>query len=317
MRLPKRPRQHVSADRALVEVRRALPSEWIIREQAADYGIDLEIELATSEVSGCIFKAQVKGHEKIRWTKRGSFRQPVDAKTIRYWRHLPVPVVLFVVDLASPGVYWAPIPLLGAQSGPRAITVRCEHEIGDSCTDLRLFLLTWIDRKTAQHLLYGLPRIDRQLQERISRCGMDDFMFAQDDEVEDLRELYQAVLVLARTLGINTVGIIPWELWLARSELIHGNAEALAYGVHDEVVAYLTAFYQHSRDRAVSHLHGEDWTIHNAAAKSFAARRMDKRGMVVRFDNPLRDLPAHVWEGLENDLEKVGALRYRVRQPLT
>lgn len=49
-------------------VKSALPPRWIVREKSqADYGIDLEIEVADEFVTGLIVNAQVKGHQAITW----------------------------------------------------------------------------------------------------------------------------------------------------------------------------------------------------------------------------------------------------------
>jgi hypothetical protein len=101
MDLPKRPEQHVTAERAVGAVINALPRTWIKREQQADYGIDLEVEIANEVVSGRIFKGQVKGRQSVRWTGANTISVSVRAETLSYWNQFPVPVILFLVDLAT------------------------------------------------------------------------------------------------------------------------------------------------------------------------------------------------------------------------
>jgi len=106
--LPIRDPRHVTAEQAIAALRRALPKEWILRDQGTDYGIDVEIELAGRQVVGRIFKGQVKGHDHLSWAKDGTILQAVKTSTLAYWRQMPVPVVLFCVDVRADELYWSP-----------------------------------------------------------------------------------------------------------------------------------------------------------------------------------------------------------------
>lgn len=89
-----------------------LPDNWLFRSQEdqEDYGIDGEIEITTSEdkATGFIFKAQIKGQEKVTFVESGtkvSFSLSLE-RLKYYMSNLEIAVVLFVVDVTNETVYW-------------------------------------------------------------------------------------------------------------------------------------------------------------------------------------------------------------------
>ena len=60
--MPERPRQHVVGDEAQDAFKLVLPSGWIYRPKASDYGIDGEVELVsqTGLLTGVLFYVQLK-----------------------------------------------------------------------------------------------------------------------------------------------------------------------------------------------------------------------------------------------------------------
>ncbi len=107
--LPSRPVAHVTGEQGVLIVKAALPPAWICREKTLDYGIDLEIEIVTKELTGLIFFAQVKGHENVKADQQNRVTQSgIKMSTYHYWKRMPVPVVLFAIDTTNRVVYWSP-----------------------------------------------------------------------------------------------------------------------------------------------------------------------------------------------------------------
>ncbi|UBZ13493.1 DUF4365 domain-containing protein [Flagellimonas marinaquae] len=57
-----RSRTHILEEESLLELKKILPIEWVIREKPKDYGIDIEVEIFTSkgEYTGIVFWIQLK-----------------------------------------------------------------------------------------------------------------------------------------------------------------------------------------------------------------------------------------------------------------
>jgi hypothetical protein len=105
-RLPVRSTAHITGERAVLELRRSLPKEWIVREVSSDYGIDCEIEVvdADSLVTGAMILAQVKGTEGSQPSQKNIVQ--VKSSTIRYWALLPLPVIIVRVVENPVQVLW-------------------------------------------------------------------------------------------------------------------------------------------------------------------------------------------------------------------
>jgi hypothetical protein len=74
-----------------------IPSNWVFREIRPDYGVDCEVELATTrgELTGDRLFFQVKASR----SRRQSFR--VSNRTLIYWHALPAPVIFVFVHVTS------------------------------------------------------------------------------------------------------------------------------------------------------------------------------------------------------------------------
>lgn len=107
---PIRGEPHVIEDTSLRILREQLPQRWIVRPNDADYGLDGEIEIVSTNnvVRGDIFKFQAKGHSTIEFLGNNVI-QRVRVTTINYWLEVPLPVVLFVIDVGQGIVYWVDV----------------------------------------------------------------------------------------------------------------------------------------------------------------------------------------------------------------
>ena len=167
--LPKRAQEHVVADEAVKLVKSVIPKEWIIRDQpVSDYGIDLEIELAGSVVTGRIFKGRVKGHRAVGWTADGIFLQPVMRRTQNYWQQFSVPIVLFVVDVSRGEVYWARTQDPGRPGGMSGVRVHRSDALPLTISGLTWYVVNWIDRQAARQALYSVALLSQRLEPSLS-----------------------------------------------------------------------------------------------------------------------------------------------------
>ena len=103
----KRPKSHEIDAKAQGILRSRLPSNWVIREQHPDYGIDYEIEVFQEEQpAGIWFRIQLKGKEKAQETEDSIFISFETGKIDYYLSKVPFPVFLFVVVTAEEEIYW-------------------------------------------------------------------------------------------------------------------------------------------------------------------------------------------------------------------
>jgi hypothetical protein len=310
-KLPKRSREHVIAEKAVRVVTRALPSGWIVRDQpVSDYGIDLEIELAGSIVTGLIFKGQVKGHSGIAWEKDGTFLQPLAQRTMNYWRQFRVPVVLFAVDTSCSEVYWSKTQEALASGLISGIRVRQGDSLPRTLDALASYVVNWADLQTTRQTLYSMSLLSQRLDRRLAEMDGDCFLAMDTDEVEETRDLYEQIIRFAHAAGVNVSQMLPWELWIARSGRTWGDEEALTFGTHDEAVLYMKSVFEEALEKAMEIIDAEDATPDNAHAKAFVEYKRRRMYIGWRFDNRFQHLTVDDWTQIERRLQARGALKF-------
>lgn len=116
---PLRAVQQEVDERALSILRYRTPREFVFREQGRDFGIDCELEefargdrsnVRSSEATGRIFKAQVKGCESSDkyFVRDGTqLSKSFEIDELEYWyERMRIPVILFIVDVGNEEIYW-------------------------------------------------------------------------------------------------------------------------------------------------------------------------------------------------------------------
>lgn len=100
----KRPEQHITETKSKRLFEKIVPSEWVIREQKPDYGIDYSIEIFEKNKStGNIFYIQLKGStQKI---SDNSFKKSFSSDNLRYYDSLKVPTLIVCVSVTT-GQVW-------------------------------------------------------------------------------------------------------------------------------------------------------------------------------------------------------------------
>lgn len=108
------PKQHEIDEQACRIFDSALPASWVCRPQLKDYGVDKEVEIfEEGKSTGIIFKVQVKGTEKPRFSSEDliiSFSLSVDDVGY-YCEELIVPIVLVIIDVTTSKIWWHAIQL--------------------------------------------------------------------------------------------------------------------------------------------------------------------------------------------------------------
>ena len=90
------------------------PESWILRETTErDYGVDAYVELVSpgGDITGKLMSAQLKAHTQLKWRSgtgkaRVATSPAIKTSTTAYWFNLPVPVFLFVADLAEHKIHY-------------------------------------------------------------------------------------------------------------------------------------------------------------------------------------------------------------------
>ncbi len=103
----KRPKSHQIDTQAQRILQSKLPTNWVLRPQNPDYGIDYEIEVFNNDQpAGIWFRIQLKGKEQSRETEH-SIAISFETDTIEYYlSKVPFPVFLFVVLVQKEEIYW-------------------------------------------------------------------------------------------------------------------------------------------------------------------------------------------------------------------
>ncbi|PUE67295.1 DUF4365 domain-containing protein [Arcobacter lacus] len=113
MELPTRDAKHVTETSSYKIFSRNIPNHWIIREVSErDYGIDCYIELVNNQnqVTGELISVQLKGKQKIKWTKDDYFTfSGINISTTNYWMKFPTPVFICLVDLETEEVFYSSV----------------------------------------------------------------------------------------------------------------------------------------------------------------------------------------------------------------
>lgn len=310
--LPKRPTRHAVGERGIAILKLALPSQWILRNQVeSDYGIDVEIEIARENVTGILLKAQVRTKTPITWRNDGTFREPFSPGKLKYWRTIGLPVVLFLVDNKSEDVYWAVASgeKPADSSLPNEIIVKKSDSLQQSCNDLISYVLSFTSHFDAKRLLYRIPFFLELYERRKESIGYDCFLPLEPNDYASLYFLYEETMALRNALGLKTEAIVPWPIWLIRSNSIFGDSGELHNGVHDEMMGYLEPLVAEAVKEAKTIIEKEEITLRNIAAKTALAEPSMSYGISIN-----QKLPKEFWNAFEMDLDRRKAKKYSLAE---
>jgi hypothetical protein len=104
--MTRRPRSHQLEDESWKTLCNSIPNQWVLRKPQPDYGIDGEVEIfdKSGSPTGLLFFVQLKGTDIKDKAKTPSCRIPL--KTLRYYKSLPLPVLLIRYHSPSKSMYF-------------------------------------------------------------------------------------------------------------------------------------------------------------------------------------------------------------------
>lgn len=102
--MPQRPRQHTLEEESLRYFKAGIPSEWVVRTQDPDYGIDAEVEIFEDSYStGEKFYVQLKGSDKQ--SLHSALGVQLSVETAEYYMRSPLPVLIVLYHAPSKQIY--------------------------------------------------------------------------------------------------------------------------------------------------------------------------------------------------------------------
>lgn len=224
--MSQRPKSHIIADHAVDIFKSKMPRHWIFREQTRqDYGVDVEIELVNRAgfLSGEVIKAQVKGHERMRFSRHGVYQERVKGSTAEYWLRLRMPIILASVDITHGVVYWTDAAKVLREAPydellkPRLTLPILQNSIfGGSASLHRLVAKALHDydwRTTAERFEAALDRMPELLRFAawLDRC--DTWMPLEQEDARRLTAYHDTIRTLAAAAGVDSASIHPLAHW--------------------------------------------------------------------------------------------------------
>jgi hypothetical protein len=210
MESPRRPEAHVIETASWRLLQSLAPEEWIVREVSErDYGIDAYIELLSRdrEITGDLMSVQLKGQKWINWTESDGrdrvARSPaVKTATASYWHRFPVPVFLFVADLATKNIYFAPLQEhirkgFGRLCTQQSVTFPLYdgHDL-KSKSGLRLLRYLYDRERMHDHFVFHITNLINQVEVFGDFIQMnlhrDPFLYVKADRHLQFRALHEA-----------------------------------------------------------------------------------------------------------------------------
>ncbi len=100
--LPQRPREHEIDTEAVRHIEQQLPAAWTTREQKADYGKDIWVEIFVSGLATSnVFHIQSKGKEKFKLVRDQKIALPIPISTLNYLEGHVAPSMIVVYSVAE------------------------------------------------------------------------------------------------------------------------------------------------------------------------------------------------------------------------
>lgn len=297
MQLPTRNEKHVTETSSYKIFSRKIPDHWIIREVSErDYGIDCYIELVNNQnqVTGELISVQLKGKQRIKWTKDNSFTfSGIKISTTNYWMKFPTPVFICLVDLETEEVFYSSVKESVRRNFYSYIKQdtfsykiykkdRLEHP------NLKDFLFSYFSDKNWKNLeinintfLSNHARYKDFIGENV---GRDCFMGVDIDRVLYLKVFYENIRFLCLNFKIE------WKLksisdYFSESQKAFGDAYDIHEHYIDEIVTKLGELIPEVSLKIREHLtetESEYWHVKDPQLFNLAIN-IDNSGRVLSF----------------------------------
>lgn len=307
-KLPKRTTEHVTGDQGSRILQHSIPGVWVYRdlEGKGDYGIDAEIEIFDGEVpSGLSFRAQIRSHSGVAWNARGEYVQAIDQSTRNYWRLQATPVLVIVCDVQTRAAYWAFADEGETQSGVR-VSRACA--LPGTVDVLRKGLTQRLNMLGPSSLLLMAPLLDRDWSEIEGSTGGDSFLPIDDELLLPLKMIYAHIPFLRYALALPPAALVPWDVWVAKSQMAFSDYYEIYWLVFDEMIEYLRPIVAETLDAAARRLSSQDALTGDVSAINWSSRRLGRNVSYAYGTSLSRD--KRFWEEFDTYLAGRGVRRF-------
>lgn len=172
--MPKRSTTHVTGEAAVRAFEALMPEIWVSREKhAADYGVDLEVELFMDDGTdtGLMFNVQSKGTE----SDKEGLKLSIKTETLRYLASFDIPAIIFRHSATTGRSYWLWATEALARSKPDAKTVSLKFSDNNAWDDgtpveiLRSLVALRLIKERAKWQRFPLVSMTGQTAEDVGR----------------------------------------------------------------------------------------------------------------------------------------------------
>lgn len=245
---PQRIDNHITETASYKIFSRNIPNSWIIRDVTErDYGIDCYIEIVNEnrQVTGELISIQLKGINKIKWTKKDTYSfSDVKISTTNYWNDFPTPVMLCIVDIENELAYFEPV-----KSAIRESYFKYDKQEGfaykiKKVNQLKLdnldpFIKAYYREKNiaiADINITTFVSMYREYTDFFSQYyGRDLFMGIENDRILTLKHIYNNLKFLCAYYDFN-LELQPLNYYFTESQKAFGDDYDLHEHFNDQIV---------------------------------------------------------------------------------
>jgi Domain of unknown function (DUF4365) len=290
---------------------------WIFRRQDgdSDFGVDCEIEVVRKNlVTGRLVKGQIKSSSSIEF-KDGQKAVQVKVSTYNLWQSMPLPTVLFHVDVKSDAVYWTPALAHQPAAHAETMTVRFDEtsDLRTGLEGLRSFLENWFEVRGSESILREIGAFHRIYEDIKSDVDhYDDWSEMSDDADDRFRLFYAHALRLRLSVGMTNADIPTVDDWYMRNAGMWDSAWPLHWGTFNEAMKIIGPAYENALEIVTSRLSAAELSVENQDTWNFIKRRTAPRYPYCTMTDE-RSSDAKFHAQLEAKLKAVDGLKYRLR----
>ncbi len=296
-------------------------NHWIFHraDGTTDFGIDSEVEIVdANQVTGKIFKCQIKGTESIEWSNN-LHTVSVKVSTWNYWKSLNLPVIALLVDISNKDIYWgfplASIPEEGADTVSLRFVRENNLNLKESFSILKNIIETWLENFPDKNILRVVPFFYELYNNELK--SMVDSGNPWVEIVEDLdfktRLFYNHVLELRLSVGLTNEKIIPLEDWYIRNSGMWEGTYFLYHAIFSELMKYISPYYEEAMGQILKRIKTVEGNFENNEIINYFKlhplfKDDRKKNVTIHFVHPL-EKSNEFHARIEDELKKINALK--------
>jgi hypothetical protein len=157
-------------------------------------------------------------------------------------------------------------------------------------------------------VLLAAPLLEQQWISLQDFTRRDSFLSVDEEAMQPLKWTYAVLPQLRYALALSPHALVPWEVWVGKSQMAFSPYDELHCAVFDEILDYLTPIVDGTLTAAATKLVTEFAEGHDVQGVNWALKRQ-KRGVSYappRVELPLREF----WEWFDNHLESLRVNRF-------